>query len=142
MSPLWPPWWRREECAPDLASPVVPRSDLAARHGGGGDMSWEGARHRASSGGEGEGGLERRGRVREGQRWGLVLMRRGRGRSRSERKGGRCWAHEEREREVSKGEKGRGGVGARCVDGEGRERCCSVSDKDSRVNPNSLIFIL
>jgi len=50
-----------------LASLIVPPSDLAACHGGGGDMSWEGAHRGASSGGEIEGGLRRRGW--EGQRW-------------------------------------------------------------------------
>ena len=70
--------------------------------------------------------------------------------------------HEEREREVSEGEEGRGGVGLMrrrrgrsrrereggaalglgVSKGRGGERCCSVSDRDRRVNPNSLIFVL
>jgi len=42
---------------------------------------------------------------------------------REERKGGAALGlgpHEEREREVSEGEEGRGDVGVRCVEGEGR----------------------
>ena len=52
-----------------------------------------------------------------------VLGRRGRGRSRRQRKG-------------------QAALGLGVSMGRGGERCCLVSHRDRRVNPNSLMFIL